>query len=169
MRWERVFIARCCVLRGGYTFQVTTRLFVTVTTVESSNFHPFRIPNGHYRSHHLVSLSCTPRAYVSSHPSSPYPQPDCIQVSTTSMSNFQLPAGFRPSAPPSSSAGPSSGGGSGQGAEEQAAARERAAAQEEMKRGMISAMLEPEARERCELPSLEVCTFAHVSVEDIFD
>ena len=64
------------------------------------------------------------------------------------MSNFQLPAGFRPSAGPPSGGGGA--GGSGPSPEEQAAAREKAAAQEEMKRGMISAMLEPEARERCE-------------------
>jgi len=70
------------------------------------------------------------------------------QTSPGNMSNFQLPAGFRPSA------GPSSGGagGGGPSPEEQAAAREKAAAQEEMKRGMISAMLEPEARERRAFP-----------------
>lgn len=61
------------------------------------------------------------------------------------MSNFQLPAGFKPSAAP----GGGGNGGGGQSSEEQQAAMERAAAQEEMKRGMISAMLEPEARERC--------------------
>ena len=60
------------------------------------------------------------------------------------MSNVQLPAGFKPSAPPGGSGGQNQGS-----AEEQAAQQERAAAQEEMKRGMISAMLEPAARERC--------------------
>ena len=69
------------------------------------------------------------------------------------MSNFQLPPGFRPSAPPgaSSSAQPGPNGGQQGGNEQEAAAaRERAQAQEEMKRTMIQAMLEPEARERCE-------------------
>ena len=63
------------------------------------------------------------------------------------MSNFQLPAGFKPSAPPSGGGG-GGGNGGGQSSEEQQAAMERAAAQDEMKRGMITAMLEPEARER---------------------
>ncbi|KAK1920878.1 PDCD5-related protein [Papiliotrema laurentii] len=66
------------------------------------------------------------------------------------MSNFQLPAGFKPSAPPAASGS----GGNGQSSEEQQAAMERAAAQEEMKRGMISAMLEPAARERLSRISL---------------
>ena len=73
------------------------------------------------------------------------------------MSGFQLPAGFRPAAPPSGG-GPSvpgrndprGDGASGPSEQEAAAARERAQAQEEMKRTMIQAMLEPAARERCE-------------------
>ncbi len=64
------------------------------------------------------------------------------------MSNFQLPPGFRPSDPSSSSSQP---GQNGQQQGDDPAARERAAAQEEMKRSMIAAMLEPAARERCEL------------------
>jgi programmed cell death protein 5 len=63
------------------------------------------------------------------------------------MDNFQLPAGFRPSAPPQ-------GGQSSQSPEEQQAAREKAQAQEEMKRTMIAAMLEPAARERCKCYSI---------------
>ncbi|ORX36471.1 PDCD5-related protein [Kockovaella imperatae] len=79
------------------------------------------------------------------------------------MSNFQLPQGLRPAAPPSG-AGPSglSGGASGAGTaggqgsseQEQAAARERAQAQEEMKRTMIQAMLDSAARERLSRISL---------------
>ena len=94
---------------------------------------------------------------LSSLPSSTLPHPSYLQVTHPSsakqhprlhtMSNFQLPAGFKPSAPPAASGS----GGNGQSSEEQQAALERAVAQEEMKRGMISAMLEPAARERCEL------------------
>lgn len=66
------------------------------------------------------------------------------------MSNFQLPAGFRPAAQPGG-AGPSNGGNGGQQSEEhRQAAEERQQQQQEMKRGMIAAMLEPAARERCE-------------------
>jgi len=83
------------------------------------------------------------------------------------MSNFQLPAGFRPSAGPSSGGG-GGGGGSGPSPEEQAAQREKAAAQEEMKRGMISAMLEPEARERCQY-SLISLERTHASVPHFAD
>ncbi|ORY27657.1 PDCD5-related protein [Naematelia encephala] len=67
------------------------------------------------------------------------------------MSNFQLPAGFRPSAPPG---GSSSGQGQGPSPEEQAAAQERAQQQAEMKRTIIAAMLEPAARERLSRISL---------------
>ena len=53
--------------------------------------------------------------------------------------SFQLPPGMRPAAPPSEQ--------QGQGDDQERAARQ--AQQEEMKRTMIQAMLEPEARERC--------------------
>ncbi len=75
--------------------------------------------------------------------------------------SFQLPAGLRPAQQPSGSGtGPSSaagGAGGGQQSEEaRAAAEERQEQQQEMKRGMIAAMLEPAARERCELVILRI-------------
>ncbi|TYJ56213.1 hypothetical protein IAR50_007115 [Cryptococcus sp. DSM 104548] len=63
------------------------------------------------------------------------------------MSGMQLPAGFRPSGQPG-------GQGGGPSPEEREAAEARARQQDEMKRTMISAMLEPAARERLSRISL---------------
>jgi hypothetical protein len=64
-------------------------------------------------------------------------------------SNFQLPAGLKPAnAPPSGGPGGPQGGND----EEARAAQMQAKAQEEeMRRGMLGQILEPDAKERCEL------------------
>ncbi|KAL7419898.1 hypothetical protein Q5752_005814 [Cryptotrichosporon argae] len=66
------------------------------------------------------------------------------------MSNFQLPPGMRPAAPPGASPGAASAGGPADDEQQQA----RRAQQDEMKRTMIQAMLESAARERLSRISL---------------
>lgn len=94
----------------------------------------------------------------------------------TMQSNFSLPPGLRPSAPPSGSSpngnpGPSSSGGNPAEAEEQAKAQEQARQQEEeMRRGMMGQILEPEARERCtsaypgHLPSFHLHQYMYIHI-----
>lgn len=69
------------------------------------------------------------------------------------MSSFQLPAGLRPSAQPQQ----------GGNDEERAAKAAQQAQREEMKRSMIQAMLETEARERREY--LLKCRYEHACAQ----
>lgn len=65
--------------------------------------------------------------------------------------SFQLPAGYRPAAPPQGGAAGPQGAQAGQANDEERAAKQAQVA--EMKRGMIQQILEPEARERREWSS----------------
>jgi programmed cell death protein 5 len=71
-------------------------------------------------------------------------------MQSTSGSSIQLPPGMRPSQPPGGGPGGAGSGGNGGGApsqEEQAAIQ---AQEDEMRRNLMSQVLEPEARERRE-------------------